>query len=249
MDRASVLGITLGVAAIISGNIFDGGKLASILHMTAALIVFGGTAGATMLSFPLEDIGKAVRSLGTVFSGKRTDMDFFVKEIVRYSTISRKNGLIALDWEISQIESPFLRKALRLAVDGIGREMLWETMQQENSTFEEEQKRIARVFETAGGFAPTIGIIGAVLGLIQVMENLSDPSKLGAGIAVAFVATIYGVGVANLLLLPVSKKLLNRLKYELQVRDMMLEGVMGILSGINPHYLEERLKVFIEDVR
>jgi chemotaxis protein MotA len=158
----------------------------------------------------------------------------------------RRKGLIALEPEISKIKDYFLRKALKLAVDGMGPKILKEAMEQENLTYEEERRRIARVFETAGGFAPTIGIIGAVLGLIQVMENLSDPSRLGSGIAVAFVATIYGVGSANLILLPISKKLLNKLNHELSVREIVLEGVVGIQSGINPYYLEESLRVFIE---
>jgi chemotaxis protein MotA len=135
---------------------------------------------------------------------------------------------------------------MTLAISGMLPKLLIETMEQDNITFEEENKRIAKVYETAGGFSPTIGILGAVLGLIHVMENLSDPSKLGAGIAVAFVATIYGVGLANLFCLPVARKLSNRLNHELSVRAMILEGVVGIQSGLNPHFLEEKLKVYVE---
>ena len=246
MDRASVMGIIFGIAAIVGGNLFEGGRLDSIMQLTAAVIVFGGTFGAVLLSFPLRDILKAISSLRDIFMDGKTNPETSVNSIIQYSNIVRKKGLIALEPEISKIKDYFLRKALKLAVDGMGPKILKEAMEQENLTYEEERRRIARVFETAGGFAPTIGIIGAVLGLIQVMENLSDPSRLGSGIAVAFVATIYGVGSANLILLPISKKLLNKLNHELSVREIVLEGVVGIQSGINPYYLEERLRVFIE---
>ncbi|MDI6800537.1 MAG: flagellar motor protein [Thermodesulfovibrionales bacterium] len=245
MDRASIIGIILGIAAIVGGNISEGGKIHSIVQMTAALIVFGGTLGATLLSFPFADVMKAFSSLRWVFFESRTDPELFISEITRYSFLARRHGLIAMEQHIAKIDDQFFRRALRLAIDGMGPKTLRETMEQENITYEDENKRIAKVFDTAGGFAPTIGIIGAVLGLIHVMENLSDPSKLGSGIAVAFVATIYGVGSANLILLPIAKKLVHRLNNELLVREMILEGVMGILSGINPHYLEERLRSFI----
>jgi chemotaxis protein MotA len=249
MDRASLIGVFLSIAAIMGGNLLEGGKTQSIIQFTAALIVFGGTIGATLLSYPLRDAVKAFASFRHIFFDKRSDPDAYIRDIIRLSVIARKNGLIALEPEIPKIRDVFLRKTLKLAVDGMGPKMLKEAMEQENITFEEEKKRIAKVFETAGGFAPTIGIIGAVLGLIHVMENLSDPAKLGSGIAVAFVATIYGVASANLLLLPISKKLINATHFELSLRELILEGVMGIQSGINPHYLDEKLQVFFPDGR
>jgi chemotaxis protein MotA len=248
MDRASFIGLFLGLLALVGGNLLEGGKIGSILQPTAALIVFGGTLGATLLSFPFRDIQKAVLSLRYVFFDKRTDneAEALIRTVLRYSQTARRNGFIALEPEIQRLENAFLRRALTLSVDGMLPKMLIETMQQENATFEEEQRRVAKVFDTAGGFAPTIGIIGAVLGLIHVMENLSDPAKLGAGIAVAFVATIYGVGTANLILLPIARKLMNRLHRELAFREMALEGVVGLQAGFNPHYLEAKLRAFIE---
>lgn len=246
MDRASLIGIVLGVAAVVGGNLLDGGKLDAILQPTAAVIVFGGTCGATLLSFPFRDIVAAVRSLRSVFFGAGPGPDGLIRDIVRFSAIARKNGFVALDAELPRIADRFLRNALRLAVDGMSPRMLRDTMEQDLLTFEQGQKRTIRVYETAGGFAPTIGIIGAVLGLIHVMENLSDPAKLGSGIAVAFVATVYGVGSANILLLPIAKKLMNRLGRELAVREMIIEGVLGIQSGIHPHYLEERMRACVE---
>jgi len=235
------------MAAVIGGNLLEGGRIDSILQPTAALIVFGGTAGATLLSFPFRDIRKALLALRFVLFSETLDRRTVIAQIIRFSHTARRSGFIAIEAEIKNLDHPFFRKALTLATAGMAPKLLVETMEQDSSTFEDENRRIAKVFDTAGGFAPTIGIIGAVLGLIHVMENLSDPSKLGAGIAVAFVATIYGVGSANLILLPIARKLINRLNRELALRAMVLEGVVGIQSGINPHYLEERLKSFVED--
>lgn len=246
MDRASIIGIALGLAAIAGGTVLEGGKLASILQPTAAAIVFGGTLGATLLSFPFRDVAAAARALRQVFFSAAPDHDNLIRDIVRYAGIARRSGFVALDAELPRVADRFLRKALRLAIDGMSARMLRDTVEQDMYTYEQEQKRTIRVYETAGGFAPTIGIIGAVLGLIHVMENLSEPAKLGAGIAVAFVATVYGVGSANLLLLPIAKKLTARLGRELAMREMIVEGVLGILSGINPHYLEERMRACVE---
>ncbi len=236
----------LGVGAIVGGNMLEGGRIDSILQPTAALIVFGGTVGATFLSFPFRDVLKAIASLRFVLLNDTRDRKKIIASIIRFSQIARRSGFVAIESEINNLDNAFFRKALTLATSGMVPKVLVETMDQINSTFEEECRRAAKVYDTAGGFAPTIGILGAVLGLIHVMENLSDPSKLGAGIAVAFVATIYGVGSANLILLPMSKKLINRLNRELALRGMIIEGVVGIQSGVNPHYLEERLKSFMD---
>lgn len=242
----SILGILLGTAAVFGGNILEGGKFSSMIQLTAAVIVFGGTAGATCISFPFSDIVRAASALSTIFLGSKPDHAAVVADLLRYASIARRTGFIALEPEIPAIGHPFLKKALRLAVDGMNLKVLRETLEEEISTYEAERRRIARVYETAGGFAPTIGIIGAVLGLIHVMENLSDPAKLGGGIAIAFVATIYGVGSANLVLLPMSKKLLHQLNQEVRFREMIIEGVAGIQTGLNPHYLEEHLNAFAE---
>lgn len=247
MSRSSIIGLLMGCVAIVGGNLMEGGRIESIIQPTAAVIVFGGTFGATLLSFPMKDILKAIAALREVFGKEKIDFEEYIKEILRYSLITRKAGLVGLEQEIQRQENPFIRRALRLAVDGAPPEALRDILSQENITYSEEKKRIARVFETAGGFAPTIGIIGAVLGLIHVMENLADPSKLGAGIAVAFVATVYGVGSANLVLLPISKKIINNLNSILFLREMIIEGVIGIQQGINPYYLEQKLRAFIAE--
>jgi chemotaxis protein MotA len=246
VDRASAIGILLGIVAIVGGNLLEGGSPGSIVQGTAAVIVIGGTAGATLLSFPFSDIRRAGASLREAFFPVSPDPFDLIRQIAAYADIGRRKGLIALEAELERMPNGFFRKALRLSIDGMNPKMLKETMEREIATYEGERRRAGKVFETAGGFAPTVGILGAVLGLIHVMENLSDPSKLGAGIAVAFVATIYGVGIANLILLPLSKKLSNRLNGELWLREMILEGVIGSQSGMNPRYLEERLRAFTE---
>jgi len=246
VDRSSVIGIILGVTAIVAGNVLEGGAVGSIVQGTAAAIVFGGTMGATLLSFPFSDVRQAGASLREIFFGKRIDPAPVIRRIIDFAATGRRNGLIALEPELEFIVDAFFRRAIRLAIDGMNPKMLRETLEREISTYEDERRRVAKVFETAGGFAPTIGILGAVLGLIHVMENLSDPSKLGAGIAVAFVATIYGVGSANLIFLPLAKKLNNRINEELCRREMIVEGVLGIQSGVNPYYLEQKLNSFVE---
>lgn len=245
MDIAGILGLLIGLSAIIGGNILEGGKSAAILQLTAAVIVLGGTLGATMLSYPMSYLLRAAGRVGHVFSGRRPDSAYAIREMVEFSSRVRRKGLISMEPEIESISDPFMRRGLKLAIDGIAPSVLRETMEQETRTYEDEALRVAKVFETAGGFAPTIGILGAVLGLIEVMRNLADPARLGAGIAVAFVATLYGVGLANLVLLPFYKKLLNLMEFELAYREMVIEGVLAIQSGMNPRYLEEKLRAHV----
>lgn len=246
MDMASLMGLLLGVAAVVGGNILEGGRPGSMVQMAAAVIVFGGTLGATLLSFPARDIFKAFTALKEIFFYQKPSFSNIIKDILNFSRMARKSGFLVVESDISNIGDYYFRKTLKLAIDGMSPRMLRETMEQENLIYEEEKRRIARVFETAGGFSPTIGILGAVLGLIHVMENLTDPSRLGTGISVAFVATIYGVGSANLIFLPISKKLLNRMRTEINRREMIIEGVIGIQSGLNAYYLGERLAVYAE---
>ncbi len=247
MEKASLIGIALGASALVGGTLLEGGNITFILQPAAALIVFGGTLGATLLSFTLQDVLLALGSLKDVFfKNEDPAYDACINQIVSLAHLSRKKGLVAIEPHLMDIDDPFFRKTLSLAIDGISPGLLRETLEEENLTFEDARLRQSRVFETAGGFAPTIGIIGAVIGLIHVMQNLSEPAKLGQGIAVAFVATVYGVGVANLLLLPISKKLKNNLMREIKFRTMIVEAVIGIQSGINPHYLREKLLAFVE---
>jgi len=247
MDIFALLGLIIGMGAIIVGNIIEGGTTAHLIQAAAAMIVFGGTAGATMLSYPLKDLRTAIASLRTVFSRKARNHLLIIEDSVNILVQARRMGLIALQPQIMQIEHAFLKKGLNLVVDGMPPKMIRDILDQEIATYETKMRRSAKVFESAGGYAPTIGILGAVLGLIQVMSNVADPSKIGSGISVAFVATIYGVGSANLVFLPIAKRIISLMKEDIYMMDLVIEGVLGVESGINPFFLRAKLNAFLED--
>lgn len=245
MDKASWGGVVLGLGGIVGGLLLEGGNLSQILQPTAAMIVFGGTAGAVLIQFPLPVVLNAVRSLAHVFFQPVRNPEGMVQELVRYANRARREGIVSLDAELENIQEPFLKKSLMLAVDGTEPQELRQMMELELDNQTEQEEKIPQVFESAGGFSPTIGIIGAVLGLIQVMQHLDKIDEVGRGIAVAFVATIYGVGAANLFLLPSAGKLRIRIREEQVLREMTLEGVASILEGMNPRMLETKLLGFL----
>lgn len=242
MDKISVAGLLLGLAAIIGGQVLEGGHLDSLLQPTAFFIVVGGTLGAVMLQSPLSVFRQGMKMGAWVFYPPLVEPQKQIAEISRWSQIARKEGLLALEAQIHAVRDPFAAKGLQLLVDGAEPERLREVLDVEITAWEHSLKAGAKVWESAGGYSPTIGIIGAVMGLIHVMENLSDPSKLGSGIAVAFVATIYGVGAANLVFLPVAKKLMANIARIVTQREMLVDGLVGIANGDNPRVLESRLQ-------
>lgn len=245
MDKATWGGVVLGVGGVVGGLLLEGGKLSQVLQPTAAMIVFGGTTGAVLIQFPLPVVAKAVRYLARVFFQPEQDATARVRELVKFAYQARRAGIVSLDNNLEEIQEPFLKKALMLAVDGTEPQELRNMMELELNHQAEQEDRIAQVFESAGGFSPTIGIIGAVMGLIQVMQHLDKIDEVGRGIAVAFVATIYGVGAANLFFLPSAGKLRTRIREEQVVREMTLEGVVSILEGMNPRILETKLLGFL----
>src|SRR5271170_8302625 len=247
MDKSSLAGIGIAVGGILLGLFLEGGKIAQLIQPTAAMIVFGGTLGAVMLQFPLRVILAALGRLGGVFMDKSRSPVDLIAEITGYAHKARKEGIVSLDKDADQVQDPFLKKALMLAVDGTEPEEIRSMMELELVNQAEHFENIPRVYESAGGFSPTIGIIGAVLGLIQVMQHLDDISEVGRGIAVAFVATIYGVGAANLFFLPVAGKIKMRMRQEQTRREMMLEGVISIMEGMNPRMLESKLLAFFSE--
>ena len=247
MDKSSIGGIVLAVGGILAGLLLEGGNLRQILQPTAAMIVFGGTIGAVMLQFPLPVVLNAVRRLGSVFVPSASKPELAIHRLVQYAQKARREGIVSLDAELNDIEDPFLKKSLMLAVDGTEPDELRKIMELELDNQAEYEEQVPQVFESAGGFAPTIGIIGAVLGLIQVMQHLDKIDEVGRGIAVAFVATIYGVGSANLLYLPIAGKMKLRIRDEQITREMTLEGVASILEGMNPRMLETKLLGFLVD--
>jgi chemotaxis protein MotA len=245
MDITTLIGLILGFIAIVGGHVAEGGHVAAIVQPTAALIVLGGTIGAVCLSYPLKEVLEALKAGVGIFKENNSDPNELINQMIQFATKARKNGLISLESESQELKDPFFKKALTLVVDGVDPKILSDAMEIEIEYKRERDKLKARVFESAGGYAPTIGILGAVLGLIHVMQNLSDPSKLGAGIAVAFVATIYGVGLANLLFLPIGNKLKIR-HQELIIRyEMCLKGVLAIQAGENPHLIREILQAYL----
>ena len=247
MDKSTFVGIFLALGGIVSGLLIEGGKIAQVLQPTAAMIVFGGTIGAVMVQFPLPIVMQAFKKLGHVFFDRHHDSTTLIKQLVGYAQRARKDGIVSLDSELEKITDPFMKKTLMLAVDGTEPQELRKIMELELDNHAERADKIAQVFESAGGFAPTIGIIGAVLGLIQVMQHLQNIDEVGRGIAVAFVATIYGVGSANLFFLPSSGKLKIKSHEEQMMREMTLDGVISILEGMNPRMLETKLYGYLLD--
>jgi chemotaxis protein MotA len=245
MDKISVLGLLMGVVAIIGGQVMEGGHVASLSQPTALLIVVGGTLGAVMLQSPYATFMRGLRMVRWVWYPPTVDYLQLIRQVSTWSQVSRREGLLALENVINLLKDDFSRKGLQLLVDGAEPERLREVLEVDISTYEEELRLSARVWEAAGGYSPTIGILGAVMGLIHVMENLSDPSKLGAGIAVAFVATIYGVGLANLVFLPIANKLKAHIGRLIVQREMIVDGLVGIANGDNPRIIESRLRGYI----
>jgi chemotaxis protein MotA len=241
VDKSTIGGILLATTGILAGLIIEGGKIAQIIQPTAAMIVLGGTFGAVMIQFPLPIVIAAVKGLGHVFLDKGRDPNELIKELVGYANKARKEGIVSLDSQLANIQEPFMKKTLMLAVDGTEPQELRSMMELELDHHDEYAEKLSQVYEAAGGFAPTVGIIGAVLGLIQVMQHLENITEVGKGIAVAFVATIYGVGSANILFLPWAGKLKIKLRQEQVLREMTLEGVISILEGMNPRMLETKL--------
>ena len=242
MDKISILGLIISLLAIVGGQVLEGGHISSLVQPTAFLIVIGGTLGAVMLQSPFSVFKQGLSMARWIFFPPKGGDQRVVEQVTRWSSLARKEGLLALENEILTLRDPFVKKGLQLLVDGAEPMRLREVMEVELGTYEHHMKTSAKIWEAAGGYAPTIGILGAVMGLIHVMENLSDPSKLGAGIAVAFVATIYGVGSANLIFLPMAKKLLSSIGDTVAVREMYIDGLVGIANGDNPRIIESRLQ-------
>ncbi len=247
LDFATIGGIALAAAGILGGLILDGGQISDVRQFTAAMIVLGGTFGAVMITTPLSLLISAVKKLPLIFFDSAVSSAAVVEEILGYATRARKNGIVSLEADIDKIADPFLRKALSLAVDGTDLQDLRRMMDLELHLEEQRGEAEAKVFECAGGYSPTIGIIGAVLGLIQVMKHLENIEEVGRGIAVAFVATVYGVGIANIVLLPAANKLKSRLQDSIRTKEMMLEGVCSIAEGLNPKLIKSKLDAYLRE--
>jgi chemotaxis protein MotA len=243
-DLATLAGMGLAASGILGGMMLEGGSLKEILQPTAGMIVFGGTIGAVLITTPIGVIMRALRLVMTAFVEKSQTLEAIIEEVIGYASKARKSGIVSLEQDANQVQDPFLRKALNLAVDGTDLQEIRKMMELEMTVEEQQVEGAAKVFEAAGGYSPTMGIIGAVLGLIQVMKNLANIDEVGRGIATAFVATIYGLVAANLIFLPLGTKIKARAQGGLQVKELILEGVSGIVEGLNPKLIRLKLEAY-----
>ena len=246
MDILTIVGLFVGMTCILLGQTLEGGHVGSLLQLTAAIIVLGGTAGAILTQFPFQDLRRAIIQTRGIFTSNVEPLEPIIDKLVDLGRKSRREGLLVLEEEALRTNEPFLREALLSLIDGGDPATLRGTLSQMIDNDEEYLECGPRMFDAAGGYAPTLGILGAVLGLIHVMENLSDPSKLGSGIAVAFVATVYGVGTANLIFLPFASKLRMKTRLDSRRKELILEAACSIQEGLNPQIMEKRLRTFLD---
>jgi len=245
-DYATFAGLALAVAGILGGLVLENGQMQDVAQATALLIVFGGTIGAVLMSTPAATLIRALRHSSAIFFEEPRNDESLVARMLHFAMLARRGGITSIEVQAQQVDHPLLRKGLLLAVDGVDTIEIRRQMELEVRVGDDRAEEDARVFEVAGGYAPTIGIIGAVLGLIQVMKHLDTVSEIGKGIAVAFVATVYGVASANLLLLPAASKLRFRSRQAMQTQELIVEGVLAIAEGLNSHLIRMRLENFLE---
>ncbi|MBV1914320.1 MAG: flagellar motor protein [Pseudomonadales bacterium] len=244
MDKLSLVGVIVGFGAILGGNFLEGGHIGALMNLPAILIVLGGTLGAAMLQTPYTSLSRAMAITGWVFFPPPIQLNSGIKKVVEWSMTARKEGLLGLELVAEEETNDFMKKGLELLVDGSEPEVIRDILEVELFVGEQRDINAAKFYEAMGGYSPTIGIIGAVLGLVHVMGNLADPAALGPGIAVAFVATIYGVGLANLLFLPIASKLKSVTRDNVQFQEMVIEGIVSIAEGENPKSIELKLSGF-----
>jgi chemotaxis protein MotA len=245
MDLATIIGLLLAWGAFFASVIMEGGSIASFMNPSALVLVFGGTFGATCASFPLSELKKLPTILKIAFTGRDTDIGHVITQLVKFAERARREGLLALEEDSREIEDEFLKKGVGLAVDGTDPELVRTILETEIAFLAERHEVGASIFATMGGFAPTLGVIGTVAGLVHMLSNLSDPSSMGPAIASAFIATLMGVSSANLVFLPLANKLKSRSKHEVMGREIMMEGILSIQAGDNPRVVEEKLKAFM----
>ena len=241
MDILSVAGLAIAALAILGGQWMEGGHVASLAQLAAFTIVVGGTLAAVMVQSPWPAFMDGLRIARWMVTPPVLDPERHIESIRDWAVKARKDGMLALEGELAAIDDAFTRNGVQMLVDGFDPEKIADALEVEIGAFEARYHAAAKVWESAGGYAPTIGILGAVLGLIHVMENLSDPAKLGSGIAVAFVATVYGVGSANLVFLPMANKLKTLIKRQVLLRELVIDGLVGIANGENPKLITSRL--------
>ena len=245
MDKLSLLGIVVAVVGIVGVQLLEGGSVSVLLQVAAFFIVFGGTLGAVMLQHPLKVFVTGLKMARWAFITPKFDVQRLAYQITAWGGVARKDGILALEAQLRGVDDPFVAKGLQLLVDGNSAEKIREVLEVELQNWENLRWQSARVWESAAGYSPTIGILGAVLGLVHVMQSLGEPAKLGAGIAVAFIATIYGVGFANLLFLPIAGKLKILIAQQVNMREMLIDGLCMVANAENPRFIENKLKGYV----
>jgi len=245
MDFFSVFGLLIAVGGIIGGQAMEGGSAIILIQAAAFFIVFGGTLGAVMVQSPYSIFILGMRLGGWAFVPPKLDMEQMIGQLVEWSNYARKDGILVLERQLDHLHDPFLQKGLHLLVDGNSPEKIREALEIELETYEQKRWQAAHVWDAAAGYSPTIGIIGAVLGLVHVMQRLGEPAALGGGIAVAFIATIYGVGLANLVYLPLAGKIKTLLTQQVKLREMQIDGLLMIASGEHPRFIETKLQGYL----
>lgn len=245
MDFLTLIGVLVGFAALLGGNMLEGGSWNSLLNGPAAVIVVGGTLGAALLQTPKSRLRRSLALLPWIIAAPPTPFELGIRNVVKWAMAARKEGLLGLE-TLSETEADvFSRKGLQLLVDGSEPEDIRRVLENDLVLIENRDVDAVRFYESMGGYAPTIGILGAVMGLISVMQNLADPAQLGPGIAIAFVATIYGVALANLLLIPIANKLAMHVQEQSRYRELILEGIVAIAEGENPRAIEMKLNGYL----
>ena len=245
MDRGSLIGLVLGAVAIFGGQAMEGGQIGLFLQPAAFVIVVLGTLAAVLLHYPLPVFMKGIRMAKWAFRPPEPEADALIRRVVQWSHTARQEGALALEKFVYMTHDPFQKSGLQLLIDGADAVKLRDTLDVQIVSFETAERQAARVWEAAGGYSPTLGILGAVIGLIHVMENLAEPGKLGTGIAVAFVATIYGVGLANLVFLPIANKIKFSIARRVTEHEIVCDGLVSIAQGDNPRIIEARLKGYL----
>ncbi|MFC4727307.1 flagellar motor protein [Coralloluteibacterium thermophilus] len=245
MDVLSLAGLLLALVALVGGSILKGAGIAGLWSPAAFVIVIVGTVAAILLQTPMATLKRALGMASWVFSPPASSREAQLAQVVEWANVARKQGLLGLEAEVRQQTDPFVQKGLQMLVDGMEPEAIRQMLEVEVGAQESQGLAAAKVYEGMGIYAPTLGIIGAVLGLMSVMQNLADPSKLGQGIAAAFTATIYGIGAANLMFLPMANKLKGLVEQRTGEREMMIEGLIAIAQGENPRNIEARLAGYL----
>jgi len=244
VDLATIIGIISGVTLVVL-TIIMGGSAAIFIHVPSMMVVFGGATAATLISFQLKEVLGVINVVRKAFFSEKTDNVALINQIVELSKKARKEGLLAIDKEVSQIEDPFLRSGMEMVVDGTEPELIRSIMETELSYLMERHKRGQEIFSAYGEYAPAFGMIGTLIGLIGMLQNLNDPSQIGGGMAVALITTFYGALAANLVFIPLAGKLKNRSEEEVLIKEMIIEGVLSIQFGEHPNTIQRKLMNFL----